>query len=144
MSDGLFQLPYISSPLEEYHNKRIEELADYYMPKGIADLLKKVDNFLEEVKKKKEKKMTGIEKISLERLDQKVKHNHTIKSDYQQYPDFQLVSLVEAILSCNIDKAPDCFPDHMVNQILRKNYEQRLIIAGALIAAEIDRLNFEE
>lgn len=92
----------------------------------------------------KTKPMTGIEKIAQERLEQKVKHNHTIKSDWEQYPDFELASLAEAVLAHDSRKAPDCFPSDMIEKIIAKGYHDRLIIAGALIAAEIDRLNFKE
>jgi len=89
--------------------------------------------------------MTGVEKIQHERVEQKIKHNHSIKSDWEQYPDFELCRLAEAVLQGGID---DYFPSNMDSskweKVMKKSYEERLVIAGALIAAEIDRLNFTE
>lgn len=87
--------------------------------------------------------MTGIEKIAQERLEQKTKGNHTLKSDWELYPDFELATLAGALLG-DITDAPDCFPDKLVKKLGSKSYEEKLVIAGALIAAEIDRLNFKE
>lgn len=86
---------------------------------------------------------TGIELIAQERLEQKTKHNHSPKSDYEQYPDYELVILAQAILDANPDHAPDTFDAKFIKKVMEKSYVDRLIIAGALIAAEIDRTNFE-
>ena len=91
----------------------------------------------------KDKPMTGIERITQERLEQKTKHNHSIKKDYEQYPDYELVTLAEAILANEPSKAPDCFNDDFLNKLFSKSYEELLVIAAALIAAQIDVLNFE-
>lgn len=102
------------------------------------------DPFFQLCPSDKLKSMTGIEKIAQERLEQKTKHRHSIKSDWQQYPDYQLAILAEALLSNNWDMALDEFPRDLISKLSAKSYEKRLVIAGALIAAEIDRLNFEE
>lgn len=99
---------------------------------------------LEEWNGIKLKPMTGIEKIAQERREQKVTHGKTILGDYQQYPDFELATLAEAIIADDIGKVPDCFSTEAINKIWTKSYEQKLVIAGALLAAEIDRLNFKE
>lgn len=88
--------------------------------------------------------MTGIELIAQERLEHKVKHHKSIKSDYQLYPDYELSTLAQAVIDGNLDKAPDCFSGKWLELLMRKSYPDRLIVAGALIAAEIDRLNYEE
>lgn len=127
MSDGDFQ--------------RIQELAEYYMPEKIKQVLRKADEFLAE---KKRTAMTGIEKIAQERLEQKVKHNRTIRSDYQLNPDFQLRDAAVGLLLRDIPHMPPDWNPDVVAKMLLKSYEERLVIAGALIAAEIDRLNFKE
>lgn len=88
--------------------------------------------------------MTGVEKITKERLEQKVKHNKTIKNDYQLYPDFELATLAQSLITGNYNDAPDCFPTELIENLFEKCYEDRLVVAGALIAAQIDVLNFEE
>lgn len=136
MSDALFQVMYPSL----YEERRLDALAKATMPPHIQNLLDRAD---EVIKQSKLNRMTGIEKIAQERLEQKTKGNFTLKSDWEQYPDFELATLAGALLG-DITDAPDCFPDKLVKKLGSKSYEEKLIIAGALIAAEIDRLNFKE
>lgn len=92
----------------------------------------------------KTKPMTGIEKIAQERLEQKIKHGRSIRSDYELNPDFELSDMAAALLTENYCRIPLHWNKEIVNKMMDKSYEERLIIAGALIAAEIDRLNFKE
>lgn len=97
---------------------------------------------------------TGIELIAQERQEQIEKHGRTIESDVDQNRFHQL-SDAAAIL-CGIptellydeqpvpnDYAPFKWDLAIFNKMRGKDYKDRLIIAGALIAAEIDRLNAE-
>lgn len=112
------------------------------MPPNIVHLLRRANEYLE--RKKNIKGMTGLEKITQERLEQKIKHNHSVKSDWEQYPDFELAVIAEAVLTGNVGKIPANLEVPKYQKMIEKEYEQRLVIAGALIAAEIDRLNFTE
>lgn len=92
---------------------------------------------------------TGIELIQKERQEQLNKHNRTVENDVKENNHYQLSTA--AGLLCWVDEEDydndidGCCPVDWDNEIWRhmmqKPYEERLIIAGALIAAEIDRLN---
>lgn len=92
-----------------------------------------------------ENSKTGIELISQERQEQLEKHQRTIRDDYKYNNDGELITGVEALLIDSPSWAD--FPDHWnkknVEHMISKPYIDRLVIAGALIAAEIDRLNYE-
>jgi len=104
---------------------------------------------------------TGIEQIAQERAEQIEKHGRTLESDRKQNNHYQLSQA--ASLLCYVDPEEvdaayledDDMPlfDHLVptlwdgtlfNRMMRKDYKERLVIAGALIAAEIDRLQAEK
>lgn len=88
--------------------------------------------------------MTGIELIAKERQDQIEKHGRTVEFDVHTNTDQLLKAaeiLVKPVISpflrtrrpfgwCRIEWA----------KLIDKPYLERLTIAGALIAAEIDRL----
>ncbi len=89
--------------------------------------------------------MTGIELIAKERHDQIFKHGRDIVHDVK-FNSLGQLSVAAGILS------QKNIPDYLIlipkgwdveiwNKMLRKPYEQRLIIAGALISAEIERLH---
>lgn len=93
---------------------------------------------------------TGIELIADERSEQIEKHGRTVALDVTQNAECQL-SFGAALLSCPYPKANGFSPDsafgkpqnwdkNIWNKMMSKSYKKRLIIAGALIAAEIDRL----
>ncbi len=109
--------------------------------------------------------LSGIELIAKEREEQIVKHNRTIESDVEcnsgDYeidgnpayspqlthtasqliaPDGDLVREyidIDTLIPHNWNKA-------LWRRMMKKPYKERLIIAGALIAAEIDRLTYLE
>ena len=97
-----------------------------------------------------EYKMTGTsgaELIAIERQEQIEKHGRTVEEDVRFNTKGQL-SVAAGILSQkfipdNMDLIPKEWNEIIWNNMLRKPYKERLIIAGALIAAEIDRLNAE-
>lgn len=94
----------------------------------------------------------GIELIAQERKEQIEKHGRTIENDSKSNKYHQLSEA--AAFLCNhpqhvnydaddIDEfTPFNWDVDLFNKMKSKSYEQRLIIAGALIAAELDRLNY--
>lgn len=94
---------------------------------------------------------TGIELIAEERQEQIVKHGYSMERDAKLYShetgnNSPITYLADLLLKKSITEFGKKFNpfkwdaviwDKMVN----KPYKERLIIAGALIAAEIDRLN---
>jgi len=102
-------------------------------------------NFIEQASLSKKRKgvMTGIQLISKERLEQKIKHKRTIKDDAKYNSNKELMHVAVALLTKDIDLIPEEWDMTLCNKMLRKSYKERLAIAGALIAAELDRLNFK-
>lgn len=90
---------------------------------------------------------TGIELIAEERREQLEKHGRTIEEDVIGNSNGQLVMGAMMLLSVDYEEGidPESYPlgwdKDACQKMINKDYEQRLIIAGALIAAEIDRLN---
>ncbi len=97
---------------------------------------------------------TGIELIAEERREQIEKHGRTVELDVQQNADYQLSEAFGAlIIHPTEDDMKDVWGDILLKSVPSgwnkaiwekmavKPYKERLIIAGALIAAEIDRLN---
>lgn len=92
----------------------------------------------------KTKAMTGVELIAEARLKQKVKSGHSIKSDYEAYPDFELMDAVKAILNGNPGEMPKNWDKEASERLCEKPLQDRLVTAGAMLAAQIDVLNFTE
>lgn len=91
---------------------------------------------------------TGIELIAKEREEQTIKHRRTVDEDVRFNTKGQL-SVAAGILSQkfipdNMDLIPKEWDEIIWSKMLRKSYRERLIIAGALIAAEIDRLQYNQ
>jgi len=94
---------------------------------------------------------TGIELIAQERKEQIEKHDIAIEDDAIVNNLSQLpIAAYRLIVAPESDKFHDLYfqSDKPINWNLevwtnmnRKTYKERLVIAGALIAAEIDRLN---
>ena len=90
---------------------------------------------------------TGIELIAEEREEQINKHGRTIDSDRENNKAYQLTEAA-AILSTEMFRSskkrfaamPDEWDDEICLKMCRKDRKQRLIIAGALIAAELDKI----
>lgn len=91
-------------------------------------------------------KKTGIELITQERKEQIEKHARTLIYDVINNEDRQLVWGAVQLFSKEFGYAtdPDDKPEGWDRKIWEKmqgkSYKERLIIAGALIAAELDRL----
>jgi hypothetical protein len=100
---------------------------------------------------------TGIELIEAERLEQIFKHGRTVDMDVALNGNKQLAIAAHRMLAwAEHDPttegvvfvqppAPEGWnPDIWAKMVLFIPYKKSLIIAGALIAAEIDRLNVQE
>lgn len=91
---------------------------------------------------------TGIELIAEERREQIEKHARTVEYDSKVNDNEQLAVGASMLLAMqweeDIDRAayPAGWNAGICRRMLNKSYKERLIIAGALIAAEIDRLQF--
>ena len=89
---------------------------------------------------------TGIELIKKEREEQIIKHGRTTEKDVQQNGSYQLAIGASKLLAypaeChNYQLPPDGWDVDIYKKMRDKPYKERLIIAGALIAAELDRLS---
>ncbi len=101
---------------------------------------------------------TGIELIAEERQEQIEKHGRTIDQDVKENTSVDkyapLTAAARALLFPVINAGLDFKLNEFIeatrpkkwdigiwSKMVKKPYKERLIIAGALIAAEIDRLN---
>lgn len=89
-------------------------------------------------------KKTGIELISDERSEQLEKHGRSIRRDVMENSRCQLADAAGQLINPELDIS-NCFTpkgwyEDRWQKMIRKPYKQRLIIAGALIAAELDRI----
>jgi hypothetical protein len=83
---------------------------------------------------------TGIELVAQEREEQVKKHGFTLQHDADSHEEGVLIDVVGAILS---DSQPKDFTlgwEKFSGKITKKTYKEKLIIASALLVAEIDRL----
>lgn len=97
---------------------------------------------------------TGIELIAQERKEQIEKHGRTVERDvHENAPHVFEVPLTKAASALTMEPLtdhgkyfmkPSNWDQSIWDKMCAKPYKERLIIAGALIAAEIDRLNATE
>lgn len=99
---------------------------------------------------------TGIELIAEERREQIEKHGRTIESDLKTNSNGELIMVARAMLiedeefpegfGKNIRRAemPADWDDAVCQRMAGKSRKERIIIAGALIAAELDVIQAEE
>lgn len=97
--------------------------------------------------------MTGIELISQERQEQITKHGRTVEEDKNLNTEFQLTDAASCLsipvpegmesvyIQSHENHPPVGWDKEIWGRMLRKPLKERLIIAGALIAAEIDRIS---
>jgi hypothetical protein len=83
--------------------------------------------------------MTGVELIAKERTEQLKKHGWDAAHD-DNHKEEQLLSTALYALTEDVDYWPDDWCDDYMIKIAAKDPKERLVVAGALIAAEIDRL----
>ena len=89
-------------------------------------------------------KIDGAYLIAKERAEQIYKHGRTVESDSSNNRDYQLTEMAKILLSGNFsDNYPSNWEVPAMQKMLDKPYRERLIIAGALIAAEIDRVDHD-
>lgn len=87
-------------------------------------------------------KKSGIELIAIEREEQFKKHRRTISDDAIQNSNRELVAGAVALLMPvpSSNDFPKFWNEKIVANMISKSYRERLIIAGAFISAEIDRI----
>ena len=88
--------------------------------------------------------MIGLQLIGKERLEQITKHGIDFSDDIANNSEGQLVTaaerlLIEEPLPILIENPPKGWNKMIWRRLMRKLYTDRLVIAGALIAAELDR-----
>lgn len=96
--------------------------------------------------------MTGAELIAKERQEQIEKHNYTLENDLK-YNKQELIAIAKYFLTDHDDAENENYEEYLFKdedgpklgpklfmKYWGKNYKDRLVIAGALIAAEIDRI----
>ena len=90
--------------------------------------------------------MTGIELIAKERQEQIDKHGRDSSHDAAHNDDGQLIDMAAHLLmidrqeGIDRDMLPVGWDEDTCIYMLLKPRKERLVIAGALIAAELDRL----
>jgi len=91
---------------------------------------------------------TGIELIAIEREEQLTKHGRTIQKDVIENTEQELGYFAGVLCQMRamdvkdtMNYLPPKWDKELCRKMLNKPYKERLIIAGALIAAEIDRIN---
>lgn len=90
--------------------------------------------------------MTGIELIAKERQEQIEKHGRTVELDRKQNGLNQLLKAARVLTNENVSSLladvtkPVGWDMAIWQKMMDKPYRERLVIAGALIAAEIDRM----
>lgn len=98
-------------------------------------------------------KPTGLELIARERMEQVTKHGRLTTLDVKFNTNFEL-SRGASVLACHdwgcndegdmLEHMPGSWDKDICKHMLGKPYKERLVIAGALIAAELDRLTAVE
>ena len=82
----------------------------------------------------------GIDLIAKERLEQLLKHGKTIEYDVEKNNLGELCMGAIALLENNKNGFSRFWNKEICDKMYSKSYKDRLIIAGAFIAAEIDRV----
>lgn len=88
--------------------------------------------------------MTGIELIAQERAEQLEKHDISVYYDVNYNFNEQLLVAAIRLLEHVKSSPPSNWDKGRWSKMWNKSHEQRLVIAGAFIAAELDRLMDDE
>lgn len=86
----------------------------------------------------------GVLEILAERLEQLEKHGKTTEYDLRFNSTHQLTKAAKSLLWTWGESAPmsiEGWDSELCNKMMKKPYRDRLVVAGALIAAEIDRID---
>lgn len=87
---------------------------------------------------------TGIELIAIERQEQIEKHGRTIYHDTKINSNGELKQVARYLLGIGTEQEyPRNWSKDFQFAVDRKSQKEKLIIAGALIAAELDRINYK-
>ena len=91
---------------------------------------------------------SGIELIAYERQEQIIKYGSVIDEKARENGRYQLAIAASKLLAFpaevpNYQIPPTEWDIDVFKKMIEKPYKERLVIAGALIAAELDRLNTE-
>lgn len=90
------------------------------------------------------KDRTGIERIALERAEQFGKHERNIERDVRENSDQQLRIGAIRLLFEEPGGCPMGWNKELWLKMTNKPLRERMVIAAALLAAEIDRLSYLE
>ena len=89
---------------------------------------------------------SGIKLIAIERQEQIEKHGRTLESDARNNGGRELCKAAIALLQQNpsiMDFPESWRQSALTHKIAAKSYDKRVVIAGAMLAAESDRINFK-
>lgn len=86
---------------------------------------------------------TGIELIAQERQEQIEKHGRTIKSDFEENSKGQLIKAAITLLTGG-GTLPANWNFNYCVRLMQKSERSRKVVAGALIAADLDREQYGE
>ena len=95
----------------------------------------------------------GLKMIKRERVEHFTKHGRTLEMDAEKNKEYQLTAAAMMLLMQtpgsadpmqSVEKIIEAgsFDEPLIRTMMAKPYEKRLVIAGSLIAAELDRLKF--
>ena len=87
---------------------------------------------------------TGIELIAQERQEQIEKHYHTVGLDRAENDCQQLAYMAAALILSDWDYCPKDWEVPVMQKMMNKPYKERVIIAAALLGAEVDRIQGDE
>ena len=87
---------------------------------------------------------SGIGLIANERQEQITKHQQSILDDVNENSTKQLAIAVLGLLDRSNHDKPLNWDEKRWQYMVNKSYKERLIIAGALLAAELDRIIYLE
>jgi hypothetical protein len=137
--------------VRQQRNDRIRKFQQEYseLIKSVEPMKKvKTNPPVDEKKESMKDKKSGVELIAQERIEQQVKHKITIDDDVKLNGHGELRVAARTLLRKTCKKVLQGFPgswnDETCDHMAKKSYKDRLIIAGAFIAAEIDRIQAEE
>ena len=87
---------------------------------------------------------SGVELIAEERDEQIQRHGRTQIRDVNENYNGHLGDGAIMVIKQDLSFRPKHWDEKLCIHMCSKNYKERLIIAGALLAAEIDRLQFNK
>lgn len=82
--------------------------------------------------------------IAKERQEQIEKHGRTVARDYAENANQQIVDAATSIIQYNPIYWPNGWDGEVYAKIRKKSRKEQLVIVGALIAAEIDRMQMSQ